>query len=902
MSKIRRSLSVVFLLTSFLSTDFAQAQLRIDLRNAARPMEAEAVIGQPFGVGRITFELPQDRIPGPLGIEGIGLSEKQSRVLYPTLDNPAFGKVMREILGSDTPLTTGGPIRQQVGGILRDILDRPPRTTLYFLFRGDEPLEVSLQSEPPIPLRIVPRKDAIAHKKLLQLWWKQYAKPASLLASKPDYPPVVDNFLLSTLARRLNLRLPEDRQTKSAESVLQHEIGLNLGTESLRIAMQQDRILGLNNLNQPADQALPPLANATELPLPEVAADVKVEPLAMRVPEECFYARFGSFANFLWIQDTLAKWGGDAQNLIAMRGIDRGMSDRMETQLILKQTALSRMLGDTVVADVAIIGTDMFFREGASYGLLFQARNNFILSTNFAQQRQERIKAGGVTEQKVKIGDKTASYITSPDGKVRSYYVIDGDYHFFTTSKALARRFLATASGKQSLGASREFRHARSVMPISRGDTVWLYVSDAFFRNITGPFYRTEMTRRLQAAADIELVQLAKLAAAGEGRPCDSIEKLKETGMLPTDFGPLPDGSQAVLDHGEVLNNVRGRLGAFVPVSDMTIDKVTHAEAAEYAKFADYYREKWGRMDPIIAGIKRTPQEKGREKVVIDVLMSPLAPQHFQSLAQNLGTADDRQLAVIPGDMAAAEIVLTDQRVFAGLRDVGQPPVASVASLLPIGRWRDFLLGYIGTDGPLGVLSILNVGIPPQPDAAGYAISPLGGWRRQFNQFTLFSFQRELLDEVAPQLKYQQAQRPAQVRVRIEDLSNARITPALNDLGYARTRETSLNNLRLLHALDQQLHVPPAACQEAAEFLLDAKLICPLGGQYQLQKGRLGQLHWTSTALDAASSNALQKVRAPEGYQAPPLQWFRGLNLDAVMTQRNISAHAEVIMQMPDKK
>ena len=99
----------------------------------------------------------------------------------------------------------------------------------------------------------------------------------------------------------------------------------------------------------------------------------------MRVPAECFYVRFGSFGNFLWLQDTLAKWGGDAQNLIALRGLDRGMNGHMEKQLVLKQTVLSRMLGDTVIADVAIIGTDMFFREGASYGILFHARNNLAL-------------------------------------------------------------------------------------------------------------------------------------------------------------------------------------------------------------------------------------------------------------------------------------------------------------------------------------------------------------------------------------------------------------------------------------------------------------------------------------------------------------------------------------------
>ncbi len=922
-----RRLAIVSSLVAILLTgswdDFARAQGRI---------EVEVIGGQPFGVGRITFELPQTMLPEPLGIEGIGLSEKHGRALYPTFDQLAFGKVMKEILESDTPLTSGGPVRQEVGGILRGIFDRPPRTTLYFLFREAEPLELSLQARASIRLSAVPRNDPAAHRRLLQLWWKQYAKPASLLQPKPDYPPVVDNYLMATLARRLNLRLPEEKQTKSAYAELRKELGLNLGTESLRMAMQQDRILGLNNLDQPADLPLPDPVNPPELEVPEAVADVKIEPIAMRVPRECFYVRFGSYANFLWLQDTLDKWGGDAQNLIALRGLDRGINSRMEKQLVLKQTVLSRMLGDTVIADVAILGTDMFFREGASYGILFHARSNFALSADLTQQRQERIKAGGVTEEKIKIGGREVSYLASPDGTVRSYYAVDGDFHFVATSKKLVARFLATAeSGEGGLGHSPEFRHARSIMPASRNDTVWLYVSDAFFRNITGPHYRIEMARRLQAAADIELVQLAKLAAAGEAQPGGTIEQLKAASLLPPEFGPLPDGSRVVLEGDEAHDSVRGRRGAFVPVGDVPVEKITQSEVAEYKKFAEFYRTQWGRMDPIIAGVKRTALKDNREQVVVDVLMSPFAPQHFKLLRQWIGPADQEQLAAIPGDMASVELMLTGQRIFAGLRDVGRPP--SNAFPLPwgaLGRLRDFLVGYIGTTGELGLLSVLNIGIPPQSDAAGYAGSPLGGWRRQFDRFTLFSFQHEVLDEVAPQLRFQQAQRPAQVRLRVDDVSQARITPALNDLGYARTRETSLGNVRFLHALDQQLHVPPAACKETAEFLLDAKLICPLGGKYVLREGGGEPSHWTSTALESekgtgpigrngpsGASHQLDlspfptgriepggflKIRAPQGYLSPPLSWFRGLDLDATMTEKTISAHAEVIMQMPTKK
>ncbi len=685
MSKKRRLTawtSLATLLATAWCASPASAQIRFDIQRAASRPEAEAVVdpAQPFGVGRITFELPAEMLPEPLGLEGIGLSEKDGRVLYPALDNPAFAKRMKELLEGNTPLTTGGPVREQVGGLLRGILDRPPRATLYFLFRDAKPLELSLEARLSMRLGpLAPRNDPAAHRRLLQLWWQQYAKPASVLEPKSDYPPVVDNYLTTTLARRLNLRLPQEKQTKPANAELRHEVGFNLGTESLRLAMQQDRILGLNNLNLPADQPLPEPLDSPALEVPEPAAEVQVEPIALRVPAECFYVRFGSFSNFLWLQDTLAKWGGDAQNLIALRGLDRDISGRMEKQLVLKQTVLSRMLGDTIVADVAIIGTDMFFREGASYGLLFHARNNFGLSTNLGQQRLERINAGGVTEQKIKIADHTVSYLASPDGTVRSYYVVDGDFHLVTTSQALVARFLATSAGERALGASREFRHARSIMPLGRGDTVWLYLSDAFFRNITGPHYRLEMARRLQAVADVELVQLAKLTAATEGKPGATVEQLMAASLLPPEFGPLPGGSRAVLDGGEVYDSVRGRRGAFLPVGDVPVDKVTAAEVTEYNRFAEFYRAQWGRMDPVIAGVKRNALKENREQVVVDVLMSPFAPQHFNVLKQWLGPAVVERLAPIPGDMAAMELSLAQQHVFAGLRDMGPQAAAGAA-------------------------------------------------------------------------------------------------------------------------------------------------------------------------------------------------------------------------------
>ena len=320
----------------------------------------------------------------------------------------------------------------------------------------------------------------------------------------------------------------------------------------------------MTNLALAADQPLPAALDPPPLRRPSRTQNGRRAHRHARAGR-CFYVRFGSFSNFLWIQDTLDTWGGDLQNLLAQRGLDYQPSQHMQDQLILYQTQLSRMLGETVISDVAIIGSDMYFREGAAYGFLFEARNSLISGANFSSDRRSRVSRGGVTSRSSSWPAAKFRSISAPDGSVRSYYATSGDYHFVTTSRALAERFLQVAKGPNSLGATKEFRHARSIMPLARNDTVFVYFSDAFFRNITGPHYRVETMRRLESVADVEVVQLAKLASATEGRPGGTIEQLVVGGLLPADFGPRPDGSRAVLSAARCTTSSAGGEGFCCP-------------------------------------------------------------------------------------------------------------------------------------------------------------------------------------------------------------------------------------------------------------------------------------------------------------------------------------------------
>jgi len=71
------------------------------------------------------------------------------------------------------------------------------------------------------------------------------------------------------------------------------------------------------------------------------------------------------------------------------------------------------------------------------------------------------------------------------------------------------------------------------------------------------------------------------------------------------------------------------------------------------------------------------------------------------------------------------------------------------------------------------------------------------------------------------------------------------------------------------------------------------------GGTYRLRDDADCPAEWMSTALaDAVSA----RPAPPPGYQAPPVNWLRGLNLRVELLSDRLSLHATVEMQMPQSE
>ena len=872
---------------------FALAMAALDPANKAVANKAladnpldRAFSGAPLGVGVAKFRFAKVVRVVPDG-RAFEVTESNGRLLY-----PAF--------------TTNGD------DVLADTVKAIQQLEVRFLFLGTQPLKVKLVTNTgeTFVKTITPVTDAMQHKTELKDWWMRYTRDVQHLCRDRRYSSMTDRFLVTMLAQRIGQKVPKLSGGWDNLRSIDQSFGMLVGTESIRAAMQQDTLLRKTNRIEKPTFPLPKAVTPPAIVIPPVPDDVKIEAIALRVPEDCFYIRCGSFSNFLWLKKNVVKWGSQARNLIYTSGIDYAISERLERQLALKESVLSRLFGDSVIGDVAIVGADPFIREGSSLGVLFAAKKNDVLRAQIHAQRsdaKDRLPAAQTST--IKLEGQQVAVLQSPDNQVRSFYAVHGDYHFVSNSRELVRSFLLAAGGGASLGKLAEFRHARTLMPLDRADTAFIYLSDLFFRRMVGPGFRVEMTRRMQALSDIELTELAVVAAKAEGRPHATIDSLINSGILPIDFQTRSDGSRTVIENGVVTDSMRGGRGTFIPIADVPIHKITRGELTEYQRFSQMYRRLWERMDPVAIGVQRHPLGDSKERLSFDIHVTPYPRQLFGFLPQLLAKPNHQMLEAVKGDIATAEVnfsrmalafVATEQQdfshVFAGLRDMSVEFTIKNGHVTPMPG--PDLSAYLGASPPV----LLNKEETTKPDEAGYArvhtarfLFGKDEWIRQWDKFRVRSGSKEILQAVTPSLRLIRAERPAQIRARVSDLGQSQYGKVINAMGYIESRHTSAANARLVHRVSDQFGMAPSNARKTCESLLQGKLICPLGGEYQ-SVSRADRPEWfESTAWNDQSLMDITSV--PKEYHFPFLEWFNGLYIEFSIDATTLTTRVEVELE-----
>src|SRR5262249_42056795 len=131
----------------------------------------------------------------------------------------------------------------------------------------------------------------------------------------------------------------------------------------------------------------------------------------------------------------------------------------------------------------------------------------------------------------------------------------------------------------------------------------FVFLSDAFIRNLVGPATRIKERRRLEGLTSLYMVTHGALYHGWErGKlPPHHNDLLAATALKPAEIF-TPDGSGAFWDGDKqrAVSDVYNTITFATPLIELPIDKITEGEQREYEQFRQQYLGLWRQFfDPI---------------------------------------------------------------------------------------------------------------------------------------------------------------------------------------------------------------------------------------------------------------------------------------------------------------
>lgn len=380
-------------------------------------------------------------------------------------------------------------------------------------------------------------------------------------------------------------------------------------TESLALERLRDR-----NAKQNAEARSVPIADVRGIEIDEHpwvkmmgAKKPAPEPLAEVIPHDNYYLRFKTFQKFLDTTDLLDQWGTSIARAFEVNSRDHRIKQKLEQQLCLRSTGLARVFGPAVIKSLAITGNDPYLREGSDLSVIFQINNKTVfagaMDANIAEARKKFGKL--LSEGKEAYQGVTVETFTTPTREVSLHRAFFADYAVCSNSGVALKRIIDAHNKKSKrLSDSLDFQYMRTVFRADDGEEDgFVFMSDAFIRNLVGPQVRIKERRRLEALTSMHMLHHGAMFAAWESGklPQTHQDVLAATGMNAVDLF-TPDGA-AVAWNGETKTAVStfyNTLHFATPLIEIPITHVTPTEAREYEMFRAQYLGLWRQyFDPI---------------------------------------------------------------------------------------------------------------------------------------------------------------------------------------------------------------------------------------------------------------------------------------------------------------
>jgi hypothetical protein len=393
------------------------------------------------------------------------------------------------------------------------------------------------------------------------------------------------------------------------------------GSTAIQESMQREVLsssAGPGDLSVPIRNLTPP--DLKSLPykdlLEQKRVREKIEPkvaeIARLVPEDQYLLQVNSMQSLDELLDLSTQWGGNLLRLFTVQAKDQRLEAKLEEQLCIRRDLLTKLFGDAVISEMAVTGADPFVQEGADVTMIFRVSQPAVFRKRVEGWMADTVKAHpDLTSADFNYrGHKVAVKYTS-DRAVSSFVVEHNDYWIFSNSHRAIRRCIDTAvkaKDSPSLYDALDYRYVSTILPPSTArNSGYFFASEAMIRRMVSPEAKISEKRRLQCYNNLVMLNNASLFFRLEnGRSPRSLTELIEGHFVDPGKVVCPHGGAYSFDaaHDACTCSLHNRLKYLTPNNELTVLNVSPAEAAEYERYKQRYRQFWqGVFDPVAVRI-----------------------------------------------------------------------------------------------------------------------------------------------------------------------------------------------------------------------------------------------------------------------------------------------------------
>lgn len=331
----------------------------------------------------------------------------------------------------------------------------------------------------------------------------------------------------------------------------------------------------------------------------EEGVEPAVQEIARLVPADQYFVHFNSMGSLSELLDLMSQWEDGVLRLFTVRAQDNQVRAKLEDQLCLRRTPLTKLFADGVVNEIAATGSDSFVMEGTDVTVILRVAKPEVF---------RKAAEGWMEEVRKKYPETVRRDFNYREHKVLAHYTTDrvvssfvtehGQYVVYSNSHRAIRRVIDAAVGlAPTLHAALDYRYATTILPpSSAANSGYLFVPEAMIRRLVGPEAKISEKRRVQCINNLVMLNNASLFYRLEyGRSPKTLSNLVEGRFIDPAKIVCPHGGAYALDaeHDTCTCSLHNRLKYLTPNAELSVLSVSKAEAQEYERYKQRYAAFW---------------------------------------------------------------------------------------------------------------------------------------------------------------------------------------------------------------------------------------------------------------------------------------------------------------------